>query len=349
MEAAEGSLVSVASPILFSVPNVSEGRDAATIAAIGKAFAGEGAVHAAATRGGEVSSIDSDSAARLIDVHSDGDHHRSVYTLAGNVLPLADALISGGRASIERVDVVARAAADADEQGQHPYVGALDVVPIVYLDLEARGAALAAALLIADRIGEELAVPVFLYGELTASAQDAGRTRAELRRGGVVRLAQRIAAGVQAAARGGEASSNAADPIRPDFGPARLHPTAGATLVAARPPLVAFNLLLRPPATPDDARRIASLIREGAAGGLPGLRAIGITLDGRRPQVSMNVERPLEVPLAAVVEAVARYADIESAELVGLAPRAALEGFPPEIPMPGFDPARHVIENAIGW
>jgi glutamate formiminotransferase/glutamate formiminotransferase/formiminotetrahydrofolate cyclodeaminase len=341
----------MASPILLSVPNVSEGRDAATIAGIGHAFAGNGAAHATPTRAEGVANADTGTAVRLIDVHSDGDHHRSVYTLAGGVLPLADALIRGGRAAVERIDVVARGVAGGQEQGQHPHVGALDVVPIVYLDLEARGAALAAALLIADRIGEELAVPVFLYGELTASGADAGRSRSELRRGGVARLAERIGAGVGAAARGagGEADSNAADPIRPDFGPARLHPTAGATLVAARPPLVAFNLLLSPPATPDDARRIASLIREGGAGELPGLRAIGVTLDGRRAQVSMNVERPLEVPLAAVVEAVARHADIESAELVGLAPRAALEGFPPEIPMPGFDPARHVIENAIGW
>ena len=177
-------------------------------------------------------------------------------------------------------------------------------------------------------------MPVFLYGELTADGGKPGRTRAELRRGGIAGLAQRIEA--------------VADPIRPDFGPARLHPSAGATLVAARPPLVAFNLLLDSSSTPDDARRIASLIREGGPEGLPGVRAIGIELGGERAQVSMNVERPLEVPLALHVAAVARHARVESAELVGLAPRAALEGFPQEIPMPGFDPARHVIENAIG-
>ena len=192
----------MASPILLSVPNVSEGRDAVTIADIGHAFAGNGAAHATPTRAEGVANADAGAAVRLIDVHSDGDHHRSVYTLAGGVLPLAEALIRGGRASTERIDVVGRAAAGADEQGQHPHVGALDVVPIVYLDLEARGAALAAALLIADRIGEELAVPVFLYGELTASGADAGRSRAELRRGGVARLADRIAAGIPATARG---------------------------------------------------------------------------------------------------------------------------------------------------
>jgi glutamate formiminotransferase/glutamate formiminotransferase/formiminotetrahydrofolate cyclodeaminase len=311
----------VDSPILLAVPNVSEGRDASTIAEIGRAFAGGDAR--------------TPSAVRLLDVHSDPDHHRSVYTLAGGVLELADAVITGGRAAAERLDVVARARAGGEQQGQHPHVGALDVVPIVYLEQAARGAALSAALLVADRIGEELAVPVFLYGEITASNGGASRSRAELRRGGVARLAERIAAG-------------ASEPIRPDFGPARLHPSAGATLVAARPPLVAFNLVLSPPASLDDAGRIASLIREGGPEGLPGLRAIPITLDGRLAQVSMNVEQPLELPLAAVVDAVLRHADIESAELVGLAPRAALEGFPREIPMPGFDAARHVIENAIG-
>jgi glutamate formiminotransferase/glutamate formiminotransferase/formiminotetrahydrofolate cyclodeaminase len=249
---------------------------------------------------------------------------------------------------VERIDV--SAPGGSDDAGQHPLVGALDVVPIVYLDLAARGAALAAALLVADRIGYELEVPVFLYGELTASGSTPGRSRAELRRGGVLGLAERVEA-VAAAAPGSSGAvrpSRALDPLRPDFGPPRLHPTAGGTLVAARPPLVAFNLQLSPPATPEDARRIASLIREGGPEGLPGVRAIGVTLGGQRAQVSMNVEQPLEVPLVLVVGAVARHARIESGELVGLAPRAALEGLTQEIPMPGFDPARHVIENAIG-
>jgi glutamate formiminotransferase/glutamate formiminotransferase/formiminotetrahydrofolate cyclodeaminase len=324
----------VDSPILLSVPNVSEGRDAATIAEIGRAFAGDPGNTAAPERRDRGADRDAHGALRLLDVHSDGDHHRSVYTLVGGTRELADGLISGARTVTERIDIVSRAAGSGDDAGQHPHVGALDVVPIVYLDLDARGAALANALLVADRIGEELAVPVFLYGELTASHGSPGRGRAELRRGGIARLAERIA--------------GTTDPLRPDFGPARLHPTAGATLVAARPPLVAFNLQLSSPATPADAARIASLIRDGGEEGLPGLRAIAVTLDGGRPQVSMNVEQPLEVPLATVVKAVARHAPVESAELVGLAPRAALERFPPEIPMPGFDPARHVIENAIG-
>jgi glutamate formiminotransferase/glutamate formiminotransferase/formiminotetrahydrofolate cyclodeaminase len=135
--------------------------------------------------------------------------------------------------------------------------------------------------------------------------------------------------------------------LRPDFGPRALHPGAGATLVAAREPLVAFNLQLAAPAGVEDARRIAGLIREGGVEGLPGLRAIGVELGGAVAQVSMNVERPLEVPLARVVEAVRRHAVVADAELVGLAPRAALEGFPDELRLVGFDPARHLIEHAL--
>jgi glutamate formiminotransferase/glutamate formiminotransferase/formiminotetrahydrofolate cyclodeaminase len=157
--------------------------------------------------------------------------------------------------------------------------------------------------------------------------------------------------------------------LRADFGPQRLHPTAGATLVAAREPLVAFNLELAAPADVHDARRIAAQIREGGPEGLPGLRAIGVELRAggaavdagamagssaitRSPaiaQVSTNVEKPLEVPLRAVLEAVAKHADIARAELVGLAPRAALQGFPAEILWRGGDPGARTIENALGF
>jgi len=207
-------------------------------------------------------------------------------------------------------------------------------VPLVYLDTGARGAACAEALVVAERIGDELGVPVLLYGEL-ARERD-GRTRAELRRGGIARLAARL--GSSPAAEGA---------IEPDFGPPAAHPSAGVTLVAAREPLVAFNLQLQSPATVADARRVAALIREGGEHGLPGLRAIGVQLAGGVVQVSMNVERPLELSLAEVVQAVGRHAPLASAELVGLAPRAALDGFPDELPMPGFDPALHVIESAL--
>jgi len=290
----------------MAVPNASEGRDATVVQAIACAFA---------DGGGE---------ARLLNVHSDGDHHRSVFTLAGPPGTLAGALLRGAAEAVSRIDVMSEGHAP---RGEHPHVGALDVAPVVYLDEPSRGAACAEALVLADRIGHELSVPVFLYGELGG-----GRTRAQLRSGGVSGLARGIATGE----------------LGPDFGPSRLHPTAGATLVAARAPLVAFNLLLAPPATVADARRIASLIREGGSTGLPGLRAIGVQLGDAVAQVSMNVERPFEVPLALVVERVRAHAAIAGAELVGLAPSAAFTGFPDDVPLLDFDPSTHLIERALG-
>lgn len=330
---------------LLAVPNVSEGRCQPTIDAIAQAFT-------------------ANSDARLLDMHSDRDHHRAVYTLAGHPGHLSSALLAGVCAAIERIDV--SASRDRADVGQHPHVGAVDVVPIVYFDPSQRGAACAEALVVAAEIGERLGVPVLLYGALAS-----GRTRAYLRRGGVVGLAERFTM----------------QELHPDFGPPRLHPTAGATLVAAREPLVAFNLELAPPATLEDASRIAGLIREGGPEGLPGVRAIGVLLGRDVPpgegsdstrgaqvtremrqgelgqgmfargratgravaQVSTNVERPLELPLREVVQAVARHAEVACAELVGLAPRAALEGFPADVVLTGFDPGVHVIENALGF
>ena len=325
-------------PTLLSVPNVSEGRDAGVIAAIAQAFIAdarerEGGGDLPGRRdpsgGGEPAA-----SVRLLDVHSDPDHHRSVFTLAAQPRALADAVLRGAGVAVQRLDVMA----PGTPRGQHPYVGVVDVVPIVYLDPAERGAACAEALVVGDRIGSELGVPVFLYGDLGG-----GRTRAELRRGGVRGLAARIAAG-----HGHGEPSEAADGLQPDFGPPRMHPSAGAALVAAREPLVAFNVKLAPPATVEDARAIAARIREGGEQGLPGLRAMAVTLGDGHAQVSTNVERPLELPLAAVVEAVAKHARIAGAELVGLAPRRALAGFPSDVALEGFDPARQVLENALG-
>jgi glutamate formiminotransferase / 5-formyltetrahydrofolate cyclo-ligase len=295
------------SSILMSVPNVSDGRNRLNITRIGDAF----------TPAGPADGV------RLLDVHSDADHDRTVFTLAGEATALTRGLLAGARATVATVDVVSQTATP----GVHPRVGALDVLPLVYLRAEDRGAACAQALVIGDQLAEELALPVFLYGELAA-----GRTRAQLRAGGVQGLRARIESGE----------------CRPDFGPARMHQTAGATLLAARQPLVAFNLELAAPASVDDAKTIAALIREGGTKGLPGLRAIGLQLSGGVVQLSMNLERPTDTPLVEIVRVVREYAEVARAELVGLAPRAALERFPDDLPMPGFDPARHVIENALG-
>ncbi len=289
-------------PTLIAVPNVSEGRDGHAVAAIGAAFEGDGA-------------------ARLLDVHRDADHHRAVYTLAGHAGSLAGALRAGAAAAVERIDLAAPA-------GVHPHVGAVDVVPVVYLAEADRGTACAEALVAAEGIGRDLELPVFLYGILAG-----GRTRADLRRGGIDGLAARMGAGE----------------LTPDFGPDAPHPTAGVALVGARPPLVAFNLVLAPPATPEGARAIAAGLREGGPEGLAGVRAIGLPLASREAvQVSFNVEDPAATPLRTVVAAVRRHAAVTEAQLVGLAPRAAFDGFPGDVPIPGFDPARHLIENALG-
>lgn len=239
-----------------------------------------------------------------------------MITLAGQPGELAAGVLAGATEVVQRIDVTVH-------QGEHPRIGAIDVAPIVFLDGSERGAAHAEALVLGDRLGHELELPVFLYGTLGG-----GRTRADLRRGGPVRLAERIAAGE----------------LRPDFGPRRLHPTAGAVMVSARPPLVAFNLELAPAATLEDARAIASLIREGGRYGLPGVRAIGVWLESRgAAQVSTNVEDHRATPLREVVSAVARHADIQEAELVGLAPAAAFEDFPDELRVRG----RATIEDAL--
>ncbi|MDQ6751685.1 MAG: glutamate formiminotransferase, partial [Actinomycetota bacterium] len=132
-------------------------------------------------------------------------------------------------------------------------------------------------------------------------------------------------------------------------GPAKPGPGAGATLVGARAPLVAFNLELAAPATVDEAQAIALRIREGGPEGLPGVRAIGLELAGPGvAQVSCNVEDPARTPLAAVVAAVRRHAPVAACELVGLAPAAAFDGFPADVALPGFDPERHLIERVLG-
>ena len=289
----------MASPTLIAVPNFSEGRDSATLDAIATAFKQQ-------------------QSSRLLDVHRDRDHNRSVFTVAGRPGTLALAVLEAARAAVARIDM-------SRHTGVHPRVGAVDVAPIVYLDIAQRGAACAETLVLADLLGSELELPVFLYGELGG-----GRTRAELRSGGREALAARTASG--------ELSS--------DFGPRhRLHPTAGAVLVAARPPLVAFNLELEPPATIEDARAIAAAIREGGSDGLPGVRAIGLWLEHEQvAQVSTNIEDHRVTSPGAVAEAVAERARIRRAELVGLAPRAAFDGFPPNIEM--AEPPR-IIEDAL--
>lgn len=268
--------------MLLAVPNVSEGRDAAAIEAMAAAFAAGGA--------------------RVLDRHSDPDHHRTVFTLAAEPGRLAAALVAGAGEVLRRVDL-------HRHTGVHPRVGALDVAPVVFLAEADRGAAAAEALVLADRLGHELGLPIYLYGELAD-----GRPRAELRRPGAL--------------------AN----VAPDFGPPYPHPTAGATLVAARPPLIAFNVEVD--AGLDAARAAAAHVRAT----LPSVRALGLELSAQGiVQVSTNVEDHRRASPADVVAAVRERVPVTGAELVALAPAAAFTDFPADVPLRGL----RTIEDAL--
>ena len=278
---------------LESVPNFSEGRDRATIDAIGEALSG----------------------VRLLDVHTDPDHNRSVFTVVGEDDALVDALVRAVAVARDRIDL-------RRHEGAHPRIGAADVVPVVPLRPADMERAKAAGVRLGERIGD-LGLPVFLYGELAP-----GRGPAFFRRGGTVELAERLA-----------------DGLEPDFGPRELHPSAGGVIVGARRPLIAFNVDLRG-ATLDDARTIASAIRE-RDGGFPGVRALGLELPGSgRVQVSMNIE---DWEASALHEIVARIESeaaelgvaVDRAELVGLMPAgAAAAAAGAALRIDGFDATR---------
>jgi glutamate formiminotransferase len=284
---------------LESVPNVSEGRDHAVIDAVGASFAAH---------------------ARLLDVHTDPDHNRSVFTLVGDEHELVEALLSGIACAREQIDLRTHA-------GAHPRIGVADVVPIVPLRPEDMTHACAAAAELARRIGEELGLPVFLYGELAP-----GRGPAFFRRGGPEELQRRIDAGE----------------LVPDHGPRQLDPSAGGVIVGARPPLIAFNVDLVG-ANAEAARAIARVIRE-RDGGFPGVRALGLELpQAGHAQVSMNVEdweaSPLHEIVAAIErEAAARGVEVAGSELVGLMPAgAAAVAARAALRIDGFD-ASHLLE-----
>jgi glutamate formiminotransferase len=288
---------------LLAVPNVSVADDEEALGRLAEAFG---------------------RSARVLDFHTDGDHGRSVFTLAGEPGGLAESLVAGAVEALERIDM-------SSYVGAHPAIGALDVCPIVWLREDDRAAARTEALAVAAQIGG-IGVPVFLYGEL---AREPGHAeRAYFRNGGLAELWLRMD--------GGELS--------PDFGPPLPDPRGGATLVTARAPLAAFNVELEG-ADLGAARAVAAALRE-MGGGPAGVRAIGLMLSSGRAQVSTNVHDPLATPLGAVVEAVRQLAEplgarpVE-AELVGLIPAAAMVDYPADVPIRGFDPERHVIERRL--
>ena len=265
--------------LLESVPNVSEGRDPGVIAAVAAAFARQG---------------------RLLDVHTDADHHRSVYTVVASEEDLVETLLAGIACAAELIDL-------RRHDGIHPRVGAADVVPIVPLAGTGLTRADRVARELGRRVGEEVGLPVFLYG-----ASGEGRRPAFFRRGGPAELQRRVDDGE----------------LRPAYGPSRLDPRAGAVLIGARPLLIAFNIELET-GDVEDAMAIASALRE-SSGGMRGVQALGLQLPGeRRLQVSVNVIDVDAAPLVAVVEEVRRLAaergvEVGRSELVGLLPESAV-------------------------
>lgn len=267
------------------VPNVSEGRNAGTVRALVAA--------AKAVRG-----------VYLLDEEMDHDHHRAVLTFVGSPEAVAEAAFRTVRAAAELIDL-------RTHQGGHPRVGAADVLPFVPVKGVTMDECVTLARAVGERIGRELAIPVFLYER--AAAQPARANLEAIRRGGSEGLAQRMAT----------------DPLWvPDFGPRMLHSTAGATIVGARPPLIAYNVNLR---TRDVAvaKAIAKTIR-ASGGGIPYLKAIGVDLPSRQlTQVSMNLTSFDQTPIHVAWEAVRKEAErrgvhVASSEVVGLIPQRAL-------------------------
>jgi glutamate formiminotransferase/glutamate formiminotransferase/formiminotetrahydrofolate cyclodeaminase len=288
---------------LESVPNFSEGRDRATIDALAAAL-GE---HA-----------------ELLDVHADADHNRSVFTLVGEEGELVEALLAGITCARERIDL-------RRHEGAHPRIGAADVVPLVPIVPEDMPRACNAGGELARRVGEELDLPVFLYGELGA-----GRGPAFFRKGGTDELRRRIEDGE----------------LTPDFGPRGLDQGAGGVIIGARQPLIAFNVNLR--GELEAARAVAAVVRE-TGGGFPGVRALGLDLPSAGlVQVSMNVEDWEAAALHEIVarveeEAHARAAEVVGSELVGLMPAgAAAAAAGAMLRIEGFDSSRVLELRLLG-
>jgi glutamate formiminotransferase len=296
-------------PKLFeAVPNFSEGRDGVKVSRI-------------------ADSVRSTPGVRVLDLHSDADHNRSVLTFVGEEGPLLRASAALARACATEIDLAA-------QSGVHPRMGALDVLPFVPLGRPLSNATLEDATKLARAAGEAIGhsgLPVYLYGA-AASAQHR-ENLADVRRGGYEGLAARVGDHLW----------------EPDYGPEEIHPRSGAVAVGARPFLVAFNAHL----DTDDvgvARAVASEVRE-RDGGLPGLKALGLRAGGRA-QVSMNLTDLERTSISVALESVRKSAErhgvrVESTELVGLVPLSAiLEAARHYLALPELG-AGHVLEAAL--
>ncbi len=293
------------SPLVECVPNFSEGRNQQTIDALRAALIGVPGV-------------------RLLDVQSDAAHHRSVFTLVAPPGAAGEAAFRAVAVARERIDLT-------QHSGEHPRMGATDVVPFIPVREVTMDDCVALARALAERVGRELEIPVYLYAR--AAARPERERLPDVRRGEFEGLRERI---------GNDAAAD------PDFGPRRIHPTAGATAIGARPFLVAYNIYL---ASPDVAiaKEIAKKIRT-SGGGLPAVQASGFDVGGRA-QVSMNlldidVTSPAMAFTAVRDLAAARGVAVERSEIVGLIPERGILGAGIEfLHLP--DAADHFLETKI--
>ena len=282
------------------VPNFSEGRDKAVVDAIKSAIA---AVEGVA----------------VLDVSSDASHNRSVITFVAPVDRAVDAALAGMREAAERIDLT-------KHQGEHPRIGATDVVPFVPLEGTTMDDCILLARTLGERASKELGIPVYLYER--AATRPERVNLADVRRGEFEGLRDEIA-------------TNAAR--KPDFGDAKIHPTAGATAVGARPFLVAFNVYLGPSTNMHVAREVARAVRF-STGGLRHVKALALEVEGQA-QVSMNLVDLDGTPLHRAYEMVRMEAQAHGvaptwSEIVGLVPEKALyEAAARHIQLRGFTPA----------
>src|SRR5213080_1247278 len=295
----------MAAPLVESVPNFSEGRDAATLEALRTALTTVPGV-------------------RLLDVQADTSHNRSVFTFVAPPDAAVEAALSAMRVAAERIDLT-------KHRGEHPRMGAADVVPFVPVRDVTMEDCVALARRLGERAADELGVPIYLYAR--AATRPERERLPDVRKGEFEGLRERIG------------KDPAADP---DFGPKHVHPTAGVTAIGARPFLVAFNIYLD---TGDVrvAKDIAQQIRT-SSGGLPAVQASGFEVDGKA-QVSMNLldvdtTSPATVFAAVESRARARGIEIQKSEVVGLVPeRAILAAGAAYLKVP--DAADHLLEEKI--
>jgi glutamate formiminotransferase len=292
-------------PLVECVPNFSEGRRAEVLEAIAAALRAHPLV-------------------QLLDIESDADHNRSVFTLVAPPEAMAPAMFDAIRTAASLINL-------DHHTGEHPRIGATDVVPFVPLAGVEMQQCVALARDLGRRVGEELGIPVYLY-EQAATRPDRVNL-ADVRRGEYEGLKTEIET----------------DPNRkPDFGPSRVG-TAGATVIGARPPLVAFNVFLTT-GDVDIARRIARSVRH-SNGGLRYVKALGLLVKGKA-QVSMNLTDYRKTPVHQVLELLRREAarygvTIESSELIGMIPQEALlDAAVWYLQLDNFDPGM-VLENRL--